>query len=121
MSLSYSNNGESSLINVKRKFVVLGNKLYVKINKVDILIKKKLFSCLNGFCSENSIFLRKYLFELTACVAVVADDKDLVLSVYFILDIVLIFVYAFIRQHHVGHVREIRYKHRAYTCFADKS
>ena len=44
MSLSYSNNGESSLINVKRKFVVLGNKLYVKINKVDILIKKKLFS-----------------------------------------------------------------------------
>ena len=45
MSLSYSNNGESSLINVKRKFVVLGNKLYVKINKVDILVKKNLFSC----------------------------------------------------------------------------
>lgn len=93
MSLSYSNNGESSLINVKREFVVLGNKLYVKINKVDILVKKKLFPFLNGFCSENSIFLRKYPLELTACVAVVADDKDLVLSVYFVLDIVLIFVY----------------------------
>ena len=47
MSLGYSNNGESSLINVERKFVVLGNKLYVKINKVDILVKKKLFFSLN--------------------------------------------------------------------------
>lgn len=121
MSLGYSNNGESSFINVKRKFVVLGNKLYVKINKVDILVKKNLFPVLNGFCRENNVFLRKYLFELTACVAVVADNKDLMFSFYFALNIVLIVVYAFIHEHHVGHIREICYKYRAYPCFADES